>query len=111
MLITGFNDLTNPELRLWDWAKDVMDQLKMNEHGKAVEMYKEFREMVLLPREPDTRGSLLVEFGKWCAPKLEALCGKEGAKLKSVKVGTWHREVGRSLYCTTQTTQDLTRLP
>lgn len=95
-LSDGFEDLTSPDLRLTDWAKEVVDKISQQDHGGAVALYAAFRQEVLLPpvqRGLERRGKLLVEFGKRWAPQLEQLCGKDGKGLRTLKASVFMQKV------------------
>ena len=81
-LALALEDLTQPHLRLKDMMDEVLRLLKENKGEEAQQCYKEYKAVAIAPPAPDGRGKLLLDWAKDWGPKLEALCGRDGAKLR-----------------------------
>ncbi len=81
-LALALEDLTQPHLRLKDMTDEVLRLLKENKGEEAQQCYKEYKAVAIAPPAPDGRGKLLLDWAKDWGPKLEALCGRDGAKLR-----------------------------
>ena len=83
-LTAGFNNLTNPDLRLADWIKEAIGQLSDGRFEEAAEGFKEIWRSLLQPRARgghELRGDLLLDFADAFGPQLRKVCGQDGANL------------------------------
>lgn len=85
-LVAGLADLTHPHLRMQDLLKELVAKLEDGDGEGAAAAYRTERAAWIAERKgadgKDERGDMVISFAKQFVPMLDAVCGKDGDKLK-----------------------------